>query len=133
MLYHLVSRPNYNEHLASLRNTLLIICTQYHNRIVSVLETIDGLMTEPRAEQSSTVGDDCAEDKDKPLSHCDAMLLVKNGIQELLSDPILSDLDGDISVEELQDVLHLEQGKAITLYLRRFDDSILRECASHLH
>ncbi|XP_065919295.1 U11/U12 small nuclear ribonucleoprotein 25 kDa protein-like [Dysidea avara] len=82
-------------------------------------------MTEPRAEQSSTVVDDCAEDKDKPLSHCDAMLLVKNGIQELLSDPILSDLDVDISVEELQDVLHLEQGKAITLYLRRFDDSIL--------
>jgi len=85
-------------------------------------------MTEPQVDQISLAGDDCTEGKDKPLSHCDAMLLVKNGIKELLNDPVLSDLDGDISVEELQDVLHLEQGKAVTLYLRRFDDSILREC-----
>jgi len=82
---------------------------------------------ETPAEQGNTVGNDCTDTKDNPLSHCDAMLMVKNGIKELLSDPVLSDLDGDISVEELEDVLHLEQGKAITLYLRRFDDSILRE------
>lgn len=64
--------------------------------------------------------------KDKALSHCEAMSLVKTSIQELLCDPLLSGLAKDVTVEELQDILHLEQGKAITLYLRRFDDSILR-------
>ena len=63
---------------------------------------------------------------DKALSHCEAMSLVKKSIQELLSDPLLSGLAEDTTLEELQDILHLEQGKAITLYLRRYDDSILR-------
>ena len=62
----------------------------------------------------------------KALSHCEAMSLVKKSIRELLSDPLLSGLSEDTMLEELQDILHLEQGKAITLYLRRYDDSILR-------
>lgn len=67
-----------------------------------------------------------SEVKDKALSHCEAMLLVKGSIRELLSDPLLSGLTEDITLEELEDILHLEQGKAITLYLRRYDNSILR-------
>ena len=63
---------------------------------------------------------------DKALSHCQAMIVVKRNITELLSDPLLSGIAKDITLEELQDVLHLEQGKAITLYLKRYDDSILR-------
>ena len=70
--------------------------------------------------------DDAGYSEGKVLSHCEAMLLVKKSIRELLSDPLLSGLSEDITLEELEDVLHLEQGKAITLYLRRFDDSILR-------
>lgn len=69
--------------------------------------------------------------KDKALSHCEAMTLVKKSIAELLTDPLLSGLSEDISLEELQDILHLEQGKAITLYLRRYDDSILRKLCAH--
>ena len=64
-------------------------------------------------------------DDNKVLSHCEAMSLVKKSIRELLSDPLLSGLAEDTALEELQDILHLEQGKAITLYLRRYDDSIL--------
>lgn len=63
---------------------------------------------------------------DKAFSHCEAISLVKKSIQELLSDPLLSGLAEDTTLEELQDILHLEQGKAITLYLRRYDNSILR-------
>jgi len=66
-----------------------------------------------------------SELKDKTLSHCEAMSLVKKNVQELLRDPLLSGIAEDISLEELQDIVHLEQGKAFTLYLRRYDDSIL--------
>ena len=70
--------------------------------------------------------DGSTEVKDEVPSHSEAMSLVKNSILELLSDPLLSGLPKDITLEELEDILHLEQGKAITLYLRRFDNSILR-------
>lgn len=73
------------------------------------------------------VARDCStEVKDEVPSHSEAMSLVKNSILQLLSDPLLSGLPKDITLEELEDILHLEQGKAITLYLRRFDNSILR-------
>ena len=74
---------------------------------------------------------DSIEVKDKALSHREAMALVKKSIGELLTDPLLTGLSEDISLEELQDILHLEQGKAITLYLRRYDDSILRKLCVH--
>ena len=74
---------------------------------------------------------DSTEVKDKALSHYEAMTLVKKSIAELLTDPLLSGLSEDVSLEELQDILHLEQGKAITLYLRRYDDSILRKLCAH--
>ena len=70
--------------------------------------------------------DDPGNTEGKALSHQEAMLLVKKSIRELLNDPLLSGLSEDITLEELLDILHLEQGKAITLYLRRYDDSILR-------
>lgn len=84
----------------------------------SALDSNDPSVT--RDDPGSTKG------KDEVLSHCEAMSLVKKSIRELLSDPLLSGLAEDMTLEELEDILHLEQGKAITLYLRRYDNSILR-------
>ena len=87
-------------------------------------ENDDKASTRDDSKDPNSARDDNTEVK--VLSHCEAMSLVKQSIRELLGDPLLSGLAEDTTLEELQDILHLEQGKAITLYLRRYDDSILR-------
>ena len=61
------------------------------------------------------------------LSHVEALQKVKELTAELLSDPFLQDLPRDISLDEVKSKLALEQGSAITLYLRRYDDEVIRE------
>ena len=69
--------------------------------------------------------------KDSETSHDDFMKLLQRNIAELVStDPCLRGLPPDVTVEELEDVIALEQGKAITLYLRKFDDDVIRELST---
>ena len=61
------------------------------------------------------------------LSHPQALQKAREHITQLLSDPFLHDLPPDVSLDELKSRLALEQGKAITLYLRRHDGDSMRE------
>lgn len=61
------------------------------------------------------------------LSHVDAIHKAKELISQLLSDPFLQDLPPDISLDEVKSKLALEQGRAITLNLRRYDDEVIRK------
>ena len=51
--------------------------------------------------------------------------------QAVSTDPCLRGLPPDVTVDELEDLIAVEQGKAITLYLRRYDDVVIRESYSH--
>lgn len=61
------------------------------------------------------------------LSHVEALQKVKELTAQLLSDPFLQDLPPDISLDEVKSKLALEQGSAITLNLRRYDDEVIRK------
>lgn len=63
----------------------------------------------------------------KELSHVEAMKRVHELELLLLSDPFLQDLPRDVSLDEIQSQLALEQGRAISLQLRRFDNEIIRK------
>ena len=63
----------------------------------------------------------------KELSHVEAIQKAKEFISQLLSDPFLQDLPPDISLDEVKSKLALEQGRAITLNLRRYDDQVIRK------
>lgn len=66
--------------------------------------------------------------KDSDTSHDDFMKLLQQKIAEMVStDPCLRGLPPDVTVEELEDEIALEQGKAMKLYLRRYDDVVIRE------
>lgn len=70
--------------------------------------------------------------KDSELSHDEFMKLLQQKVAEMVStDPCLRGLPPDVTVDELEDLIALEQGKAITLYLRRYDDVVIRESYSH--
>jgi len=67
-----------------------------------------------------------ADNSTKPeLSHVEALLKVKDLTAQLLSDPFLQDLPPDISLDEVKSQLALEQGSAITLNLRKFNDGVI--------
>ena len=66
----------------------------------------------------------------KELSHVEAMKRVHELQSFLLSDRFLQDLPEDVSLDEVQSQLALEQGRAISLQLRRFDDEIICEWKS---
>lgn len=68
----------------------------------------------------------------KELSHVEAMKRVHELELLLLSDPFLQDLPRDVSLDEIQSQLALEQGRAISLQLRRFDNEIIRKWWSGL-
>ena len=57
----------------------------------------------------------------------EALLRVKDLTAQLLSDPFLQDLPPDISLDEVKSKLALEQGSAITLNLRKFNDEMIRK------
>ena len=61
------------------------------------------------------------------LSHVEAIQKAKELVSQLLSDPFLQDLPPDISLDEVKSKLALEQGRAITLNLRRYDDEVIRK------
>lgn len=63
------------------------------------------------------------------LSHPEALQKAKELVSRLLSDPFLHDLPPDISLDDLRSKLALEQGKAVTLHLRRYDGDVIRKCA----
>ena len=62
-----------------------------------------------------------------PPGHPELMAKVKKLVAGLLSDPFLSDLPSDVTAEEVTSIVALEQGKAITVYVRRFDQQVIRE------
>ena len=61
------------------------------------------------------------------LPHIDVMARIDKQIQELLKDPFLCDLQSGISLEEVQSQLALEQGRAMTIKIRRFDNEVIRK------
>ena len=60
------------------------------------------------------------------LTHLEVMDKVQNTLKELLKDPFLSDFSHVVSPEEVNSRLAVEQGRAITVHIRRFDDEIIR-------
>ena len=82
---------------------------------------------------SSSAADALLEQlKDSDTSHDDFMKLLQQKIAEMVStDPCLRGLPPDVTVEELEDEIALEQGKAMKLYLRRYDDVVIRELPAH--
>ena len=61
------------------------------------------------------------------ISHVEVMKQIKQHISDLLADPFLKDLPKDIAPDEAKSQLALEEGKAIILYLRRYDNERVRE------
>ena len=68
----------------------------------------------------------CAVDVGPP-GHPELVAKAKKLVASLLSDPFLSDLPSDVTAEEVSSIVALEQGKAITVYVKRFDQQIIRE------
>ena len=62
-----------------------------------------------------------------PPGHPELMAKAKKLVASLLSDRFLSDLPSDVTAEEVTSIVALEQGRAITVYVRRFDQQIIRE------
>ena len=66
------------------------------------------------------------EEDEEELSHVEVMKKVKELIGEILTDPYLSDLPPNITLDEIQSKLALEQGRAMTVNIRRYDNQIIR-------
>ncbi|XP_065181208.1 U11/U12 small nuclear ribonucleoprotein 25 kDa protein-like [Sycon ciliatum] len=80
-------------------------------------------MSEQTAEDDSPHGDAVVADQ-SAISHTDAMETFRLGVSRLIaSDPALSYLPGDVVLEEARLQLALHQGKAVTVFLRKLDDS----------
>ncbi|KAK6188816.1 hypothetical protein SNE40_004915 [Patella caerulea] len=61
---------------------------------------------------------------DTTLSHKDAMQQVQDILAELIpSDPLLQDLPGQVTLEEVNSMIALEHGQAMVVFVRR-DDGI---------
>ena len=60
------------------------------------------------------------------VSHVEAMKEIRRLMCELMSDPFLNDLSPRASAEDVASVLAVEQGRAITVHLRRFDSLNIR-------
>ena len=56
-------------------------------------------------------------------SHFAVMKKAESLLATALDDPFLADLAEDCSLENVQSQLALLQGKAITLYIKKFDDT----------
>lgn len=63
------------------------------------------------------------------LSHVDVARKAKQLVAELLEDAFLCDLPRDISSDDVTSLLALEQGKAITVNVRKMDDQLFRKLA----
>ena len=66
--------------------------------------------------------------KDPNSSHDQFMSSFRLKIAQIIErDPCLRGLPTDITLQELEDILAVEEGRAVSLYLRRFDDVIVRK------
>ena len=63
------------------------------------------------------------------LSHSELVKRASKMVTSLLDDPFLSvsDLPRDVGVDKVTSLLALELGRAITVYVRRFDEELIRE------
>ena len=83
---------------------------------------------EPSSEVETTlVVDEAKAEASGQLSHPELLSRVSHLVSSLLDDPFLSGLPGDVTAEEVTSLLALEQGKAITVYVKRFDQELIRE------
>ena len=70
-------------------------------------------------EAETSVSDEEARSHKAVLEHARRLLC------DLLTDPFLSDISPTCTHDEVASQLALEQGRAITVHVRRFDDQIL--------
>lgn len=61
-------------------------------------------------------------DEDRHDTHLQVMHNIEEKIEQLIKDPFLNDLTHDISLEEVKSRLAVEQGRAITIHIKRFDN-----------
>ena len=61
------------------------------------------------------------------LSHPELVDKASKMVDSLLDDQFLSDLPRDVSADEVTSLLALEQGRAITVNVKRFDEELVRE------
>lgn len=66
-------------------------------------------------------------EENQEMSHKEVMKKAKELVSRLLSDPALNDLPPDCDADEVSTLLALEQGRAITINLKRFDGEIIRK------
>ena len=73
------------------------------------------------------------EDSDaEKIPHVEVMKEIQRLVTELMSDPFLDDLPPRASVEDVASVLAVEQGRAITVHLKKFDSQIIRKEYLHI-
>ena len=60
-------------------------------------------------------------------SHVEVIAEVQRAIRALLQDPLLNDLSPTVTPEEINSKLALAQGRALSLWLRVYDDHNIRE------
>ena len=73
-------------------------------------------------------------ESDVAVPHRDAARMFNEGIRELLAqDPLLKDLPGTVTAEDIKEHLELEQGKSIRILLKKYDGDTVGEsvCLSH--
>ena len=61
------------------------------------------------------------------LTHMEVMDKIRQMLTKLLEDPFLNDLNYDVSPEEVKSRLAVEEGRAITVHIKRFDDELIRK------
>ncbi|XP_023211920.1 U11/U12 small nuclear ribonucleoprotein 25 kDa protein-like [Centruroides sculpturatus] len=68
------------------------------------------------------MSEETEEEKRPQLSHQEALSMVEKGISRIIAtDPLLADLPDGVTLEELNSLLALEQGRAMTLFVKRAD------------
>ncbi len=63
------------------------------------------------------------------LSHKDVLKTAKELLSSMLNDPFLSDVSVDDSVKDVNSILALAQGKAISIHIKKYDGEII--CTLH--
>lgn len=77
----------------------------------------------PAIKIESNTSEDLLQSKPETMSHQEALTVVENGITELImSDPLLQYLPSDVTLDELNSLLALEHGRAMTVIIHRADN-----------
>ncbi len=64
------------------------------------------------------------EDSVDKSSHKSVVEHAKKLLSEVLTDPFISDISSTATHDEVSSQLALEQGRAVTVHVRRFDDQV---------